>query len=225
MARRYVYTRIFTCRGIDWADIFSQIFYDPAKRIGSPDEVRDNITKFRRDDGLEASQGNPSKTFFLTRYAVDALFPGGAAITEPLDPVLRKLDFIGASNFFYSLGVALHDKRTVKLSKLHQAIRKDREKTYEQTNGELARMPPGERDLWRSIFEKSIFTTRWTMRVLRQAFGISLMGESDEGGRDITFTPYNGDNRFSWTLGTAVLLASSDPEKLSAPVDAIRAQQ
>lgn len=196
-------------------------------RIGSPDDVGEKITKFRQDEGLEASQANPSKTFFLTRYAADALFPG-AAITKPLDPVLRKLDFIGASNFFYSLGVALHNKRTVKLSKLHQAIQKDREKTYEQMDGELARMSLEDRKFNRPILEKSIFTTRWTMRVLRQAFGISLMGESDEGGRDITFTPYNGiegENRFSWTLGTAVLLASSDPEDLRAPVDAIRAQQ
>ena len=230
MARRYVYTRISMCRGIDWADLLSQIFYDPAKRNGSPDdELGDMIARFRPDEGLVGDQTNVYKTFHLARYAVNVLFPG-AAITEPLDSVLRNLDFIGASNFFHSFEEASKNKGTLKLSALYQTIMKNRKETYAEMNVKLAnlKLPPKKEAQRRLIYERSIFTIRWTMRVLRQAFGVELIDESDKGGEDITFTPYNGiskDHEFSWTLGTAVLLASRDPKDLKAAVPAMRAEE
>ena len=224
MARRYVYTRIFMSRGIDLADLFSQIFYDPAKRLGSPEEeVEGNIIRFRPDEGLVERETNLYKTFLLTGYVVDELSPE-AAITQPLDSVIRKLDFIGASNFWHSLKVALNDEGNFKLSTLYPTIIENRKTTYAQMNAILAKLPPKDRDFMRPIYTKSIFTTRWTLRVLRQAFGVLLMDEKCEGGKDLTFTPYDGGgNDLSWTLGTAVLLASHDPNDLKLAVAPIRA--
>lgn len=102
-------TRIFMCQGIDWADLLSQIFYDPSKRDGSPDKaVRDKVIKFRPNDGGPGrSQSNHTRTFNLTGDAMDALC-SPVAITQPFDSVLRQLDFIGASNFWHTLRVALN---------------------------------------------------------------------------------------------------------------------
>ena len=208
------------------ADLLSQIFYDPAKRIGSPEEeVEGKIIRFRPDEGLVDHETNLYKTFLLTGFAVDELAPE-AAITEPLDSVIRKLDFIGASNFWHSLKVSLNDEGHFKLSTLYPTIFENRKITYAQMNAILAKLPPKNRDFMRPIYTKSIFTTRWTLRVLRQAFGVLLMDGSGKGGKDLRFTPYDGSgngNDLSWTLGAAVLLASHDAKDLKPAVAPIRA--
>lgn len=211
------------CRGIDWADRLSQIFFDPSRRQGSPDKVAgDNTIRFRPAGDFAGAQSNPAKTLTLTGIAVDALFPG-AAITQPLDEVLGQLDFIGASNFWHTMRVALNDAGAVTPALLHQAMRNNREMTHAAMNAILVEMPAGDQVFMRPILEKSIFTTQWTLRVLRQAFGIPLTQIPGDDGVGVTFTPYGDDhNRFSWTLGTAVLLASPAPTNLVAAVPAIR---
>ena len=165
---------------------------------------------------------------YLTGEALRALFPG-AAITQPLDSVLRELDFIGASNFWHTLRVALNGE-AFDVSTFQKIMVINRLLTHEelrsQVEGELDGMNDDERKFMLAIYDKSVFTAQWTLRVLRQAFGVPLTEKSGDGGKEMTFTPYNGsgddNNRFSWTLGTAVLLASTDPKELEVAVAATR---
>ncbi|KIM37063.1 hypothetical protein M413DRAFT_423899 [Hebeloma cylindrosporum] len=186
------------------------IFHDPSKRDGYSEAAPgypDRILRSRNAENLHYSESNLAKTFHLVGQAQAKLFPG-AAITKPLDSTLRKLDFIGASNFWWTMCVALNAEGAFNLSTFHNYT-KDSSKL---THAELQQMHPNAEAHMRRIYDNSVFTATWTLCVLRQAFGLPLMKTWDGEGRDISFTPYNGDgldkNRFSWTLGTAVLLAS-----------------
>jgi len=57
--------------------------------------------------------------------------------------------------------------------------------------------------------DNEIFLARWVLQALSAAFGFDPRGKEE---LKVTFTPYNGPdgNRFSWTLGTAVLLSWDD---------------
>ena len=158
-------------------------------------------------------------TLHLVHYASEALFPG-PAITLTLELVIRNLDFIGASNFWYSMGDVTNPERPFNLSTFYRKTKTSSEITHDA----LRAMHPTAKQSLLDSYDKSIFTARWTLHVLYAAFGLMLVTEPG-GTQDITFTPYNGPdgNRFSWTLGTAVLLASPDLNDLAAPTASIRA--
>jgi len=192
--------------------IFSQpqIFYDPSRREGYPPMVEENWTIKSRPNNNKGGESNLAKTFHLVNETLDELFPG-AIITKDLGSVLSKLDFIGASNFWWTMCLALDAQGAFNLSTFNKSTRDSSNITHAAFRQRHANQPP----FMLEILDKSIFTARWTVHVLSHGFGLKLAKEWNEVGRDMTFTPYNGGgadrNRFSWTLGAAVLLASDDP--------------
>jgi len=196
------------------------IIFDPSKRNGYSRDVVHNGEPRR-------IVGNPNANveLYIVGDALNRLFPG-AAITESLDPVLRRLSFIGASNFWWSMRGALDDEGFFNLSTFFRNTRNSRQVTHAQ----LHALHVGEPDDMLDIYDKSFFNARWTFYVLTNAFGVMLTNGSGNNGADMTFTPYNGSvngpdhNRFSWTLGTAALLASHNLRDLAPlPVGPIRA--
>lgn len=160
--------------------------------------------------------------------ALHELFPG-AAITADLDePVISKLDFIGASNFWYSMCGALNDG-ALDIKTFQKNTKEKSKMTHTQFREMHIRLKTPKNLL--PIYDNSTFMDRWTLHVLRGAFGLGVSLHADDEGKNMTFTPYNGHgsnkNRFSWTLGKAVLLASPDLNDLastpSPPADTIHA--
>lgn len=200
----------------------SQVLYDPSKRVGYPEtetetETTEGIQQIRirsMPDGDWHGKPKLGMTLLLAEIALQALF-SDAAITTVLDePVISKLDFIGASNFWYSMCGALNpdSEQALNLKAFQTNTREKSKMTHTQFRAMHESL--GTKEHLLPIYDKSTFTDRWTLNVLRRAFGLGLSLGPNEAGKNMTFTPYNGSgsdkNRFSWTLGKAVLLASPD---------------
>lgn len=144
-----------------------------------------------------------------------------AKITTSLDPVLRELSFIGASNFWWSMRGSLDVDGMFNLSTFLKNMKDSRDETHAELHSKHANEPQHKLD----IYDNSIFNARWTLLVLSEAFGLGLMTSASDGkGKNMEFTPYNGGgsdkSRFSWTLGTATLFASKDLKDQHFPIRA-----
>jgi len=154
-------------------------------------------------------------TFYLIGDAHDLLFPPSNPRslqdpTHPLDEVVRRLSFIGASNFWWSMCDAMDVNGALDWTAFAQRLRESRMMSQGAFK-DMHRKPDGTLPKEMPIYNNSIFTTRWADHVLRVVFGLKL--KEDAEGQLMTFKPFNGPgNRFSWTLGKAVLLASPDLE-------------
>ena len=91
-------------------------------------------------------------------------------------------------------------------------------RTAERRQAELRSKHIGEPQDKLDIYDNSFFNARWTVHVLNRVFGLDLKKAFSDEGRDMTFTAYNDSgldkNRFSWTLGTATLIASENHKGL-----------
>jgi len=193
----------------------SQIFNDPSRPVGFNDEpapnglgiIRPRPTGPAVGQNWPNAQSNLAKTLHLVEQAITTAFPN-VLDTRPLDNTLQNYDFIGASNFWWTLGAALNVKGALNLSTLRNRIKDSSRMTF----ADIQAMHPGATLAELDRYRKATFTARWTMQVLRSAFGLAVSDQPNVMGQEITFTPYNGGgpdrNRFSWTLGMAVLLAS-----------------
>ena len=140
--------------------------------------------------------------------AARALFPeSDQEAATAFDVVIRNLDFLGASTFWWSMNQAAPGILTWNAFSL--ALRN----SSNQTEAEFR---VGKTQARIDQLENNVFKAIWAEHALSQAFGIPmpLNLQPDPQGRNISFTPYNGPGadhgQFSWTLGTAVLFASED---------------
>ena len=148
-----------------------------------------------------------AKTLQLVELVITGAFPN-ALDTRPFDNTLQNYDFIGASNFWWTLGPALNVEGALNLSTFQNHTKESSRMTFTDIQAMHPRATAGELDR----YCKATFMARWTMHVLNCAFGLTVSTQLNVMGQEITFTPYNGRgpdrNRFSWTLGMAILLAS-----------------
>jgi len=201
-----------------------RIFYDPSKRVGWQRKVEGTrIIKWRpKQDPSESGrfQSNLALTLCLVDDALKKLFPG-APITLPLDERVRNVDFIGASNFWHTMNGALNVDGALNFSTFQRNTRD----SHKQSQAEFRYKHRGVEKRLLDIYDNATFTSRWTSHVLHHAFGFELLKASGDVAREMTFTPYNGKgadkNRFSWTLGVAVLLASDDLNSLNDTTDEV----
>lgn len=91
-------------------------------------------------------------------------------------------------------------------------------RTDERRHAELRSKHIGEPQDKLDIYDNSFFNARWSVHVLNLVFGLDLKKAFSDEGRDMSFTAYNDSgpdkNRFSWTLGTATLIASENHKGL-----------
>ncbi len=194
------------------------VFYDPSKRDGYYEEDGNRIIKGKANARL-GFLSNFGLTLYLVHSAQEQQFTDAdVEAVRPLGPIIAKLPFIGASNFFYSFQGALNG-RDLSFAKFSDRLRVSSKEKHSQVHKEGCTNKTSTCCKFvQGLFDKEVFRLYWALQALRTAFGLQLGIPGGKTGKDVAFTPYNGHgpnkNRFSWTLGTALLLASPDLENL-----------